>query len=178
MATGVIRPARPEDAERLIAVHRAAVLSIDPAGGPPAGGPPAGGHYNRAVLEGWASPATKESAETMARSIAEVAEHAFIAESSPATLGWFSLTPDGAHVRAFYVAPEFARRGVGQAMMAVAAAASRSLGNEVLSIHASLNAVSFYRGQGFIGEERVTVPLGGEIDIEAIAMTLVLPKTG
>ena len=82
-----------------------------------------------------------------------------IVDALPVTLGWFSLTPDGAHVRAFYVAPEFTRRGVGQAMMAVAAAAARSLGNQHLTIHASLNAEAFYRAQGFTGDERATVPL-------------------
>jgi len=166
MATGVIRPAQPRDARRLITVHRDAVLSLRGTGAP----------YDDATLANWASPLTAEAEARMAQSLTQVAEHAFIAEAVPATLGWFSLTPDGAHVRAFYVSPDFTRRGVGQAMMAVAAAAARSLGNQILSIHASLNAVPFYRAQGFEGETRVRVPLGSEIAIDAVEMRLTLPS--
>lgn len=160
MPTGVIRPATPKDAELIVTVHRGAVLAVDhPSYGPE-------------ILEAWASNVDDATVGAMATSIDNVSEHAFVAQFSGVTLGWFSLTDDGSHLRAFYVAADYHGRGVGKAMMAVAAAGAKSLENDMLTTHASLNSVEFYRSQGFIGEEPVEVPIRKDRSIGAIAMSL------
>lgn len=60
-----------------------------------------------------------------------------------------------ARIRAFFVAPEAARRGVGRLLLAECARAARAAGFRSLELMATLPGVPFYAASGF--EERDTV---------------------
>jgi N-acetylglutamate synthase-like GNAT family acetyltransferase len=69
---------------------------------------------------------------------------------------------DAARIRAFFVAPEAARRGVGRALLAACVDAARAAGFRSLELMATLPGVPFYRAQGFAEVEPVedTLPDG------------------
>lgn len=69
---------------------------------------------------------------------------------------------DAARIRAFFVAPEAARRGVGRVLLAACVDAARAAGFQSLELMATLPGVPFYRAQGFVEVEPVadTLPDG------------------
>jgi GNAT superfamily N-acetyltransferase len=69
---------------------------------------------------------------------------------------------DAARIRAFFVAPEAARRGVGRVLLAACVDAARAAGFRSLELMATLPGVPFYRAQGFVDVEPVadTLPDG------------------
>jgi N-acetylglutamate synthase-like GNAT family acetyltransferase len=67
---------------------------------------------------------------------------------------------DAARIRAFFVDPAFARRGVGRAILAACEAAAVAAGFRRLALMATLPGVPFYAAEGFIGEDEVRVPAG------------------
>ncbi|MFW2830456.1 GNAT family N-acetyltransferase [Sphingomonas sp. ID0503] len=74
--------------------------------------------------------------------------------------GFLDPATDAAKIRAFFVAPEFARRGVGQAILDHCAAAAAGAGFSRLELMATLPGVPFYRRLGFDGEAEVVVEAG------------------
>jgi GNAT superfamily N-acetyltransferase len=77
---------------------------------------------------------------------------------------------DPARIRAFFVSPEWARRGIGAALLARSEAEARSYGFRSLELLATLPGWRLYHAYGYIGEERRTYDLGGGISIECIPM--------
>ncbi len=68
------------------------------------------------------------------------------------------LTPgvDAARIRAFFVAPEHARRGIGRLLLEACLAAARTAGFTRLELMATLPGVPLYAAVGFREVERVT----------------------
>ena len=64
---------------------------------------------------------------------------------------------DAARIRAFFVDPAFARRGVGKAILAACEAAAVAAGFRELALMATLPGVPFYAAEGFVGEQEVHV---------------------
>lgn len=62
---------------------------------------------------------------------------------------------DAARIRAFFVAPAAARRGVGRAMLDACSLAARSAGFRSLTLMATLPGVPFYAALGFESDEDV-----------------------
>ncbi len=60
---------------------------------------------------------------------------------------------DPARIRAFFVAPEAARRGVGRALLDECVRAARDAGFTSLELMATLPGAPFYRSQGFVDVE-------------------------
>lgn len=73
-------------------------------------------------------------------------------------------------VRAVYVHPDFARRGVGSALLAELERRARDRGFETLVLTASLNAVPFYEHRGYEAVTTVTHEFGGEVPGDAVVM--------
>lgn len=62
---------------------------------------------------------------------------------------------DAARIRAFFVAPTAARRGVGRALLNACTAAARQAGFRSLTLMATLPGVPFYSALGFHADEDV-----------------------
>ncbi len=88
-------------------------------------------------------------------------------------------TRDPARIRAFFVAPEAARRGVGRALLDACVEAAREAGFTRLELMATLPGVPFYRSQGFVDMEPVvdTLPDGVELRFVRMERALDVPPT-
>jgi len=62
---------------------------------------------------------------------------------------------DAARIRAFFVAPRWARRGLGRALLEHCARAARAEGFHALELMATLPGVPLYRACGFVALEEV-----------------------
>jgi N-acetylglutamate synthase-like GNAT family acetyltransferase len=82
---------------------------------------------------------------------------------------------DAARIRAFFVAPEAARRGVGRVLLEACTSAAREAGFRTLELMATLPGVPFYRTQGFIDVEPVTDLLPDGVPLRFVRMRRELP---
>jgi GNAT superfamily N-acetyltransferase len=64
-----------------------------------------------------------------------------------------------AKVRAFFVHPGFARRGIGSQLLEACFAAARKAGFRRLELAATLPGVPLYAARGFVERERLEVPM-------------------
>lgn len=78
---------------------------------------------------------------------------------------------DAARIRAFFVAPDAARRGVGRALLAACAAAAHDAGFRSLELMATLPGVPFYAASGFVERERVVDALPDGTPLRFVRMT-------
>ena len=77
---------------------------------------------------------------------------------------------EDARIRAFFVHPRWARRGLARRLYAACAAAARDAGFRGLALMATLPGVPLYEALGFAPLERVTVRLPGDVDVEFVRM--------
>ena len=77
---------------------------------------------------------------------------------------------DAARIRAFFVHPEWARRGVGSRMLEACASAARAAGFTRLELVATLPGEPLYRALGFAARERYEVPLQGGLGLPVVRM--------
>ena len=77
---------------------------------------------------------------------------------------------DAARIRAFFVDPAFARRGVGAAILDACEKAATAAGFRELALMATLPGVPFYKAAGFHGQEEAIVP-AGTFSIRFLPMT-------
>lgn len=68
---------------------------------------------------------------------------------------------DAARIRAFFVSPDHARRGVGTALLAACEGAAYAYGFRTAALMATLPGVPFYRAHGYVPGATVTLDLGG-----------------
>lgn len=66
---------------------------------------------------------------------------------------------DAAKIRAFFVHPDWARRGIGTMILDACETAAKSAGFKRLEMGATLSGVPFYRAKGYAAVENVDVPL-------------------
>ena len=67
---------------------------------------------------------------------------------------------DAAKIRAFFVHPKWARRGIGGLILEACENAAREAGFTRLEMGATLSGVAFYRAKGYAAVENQEVPLG------------------
>jgi GNAT superfamily N-acetyltransferase len=77
---------------------------------------------------------------------------------------------DSARIRAFFVHPDWARRGIGRAILEKCEAEARAHGFRSVELLATLPGHPFYRMLGYSGDDRVTHPLRGGVTIDFIPM--------
>ena len=73
--------------------------------------------------------------------------------------GWLDPAHDPARIRAFFVHPAWARRGLGSRLMKACEKAAQEAGFSRLELASTLPGVPLYRAHGFIEGERLDVPV-------------------
>jgi N-acetylglutamate synthase-like GNAT family acetyltransferase len=77
---------------------------------------------------------------------------------------------DAAKIRAFFVHPEWARRGVGSMILEACENAARESGFTRLEMGATLSGVAFYKAKGYTEVENQQVPLGNGETLPIVKM--------
>jgi N-acetylglutamate synthase-like GNAT family acetyltransferase len=77
---------------------------------------------------------------------------------------------EAARIRAFFVHPDWARKGVGRAILEKCEAEAKANGFQSLALMATLPGLNFYRTLGYVGGERVTYELGDGVSIDFVPM--------
>jgi GNAT superfamily N-acetyltransferase len=77
---------------------------------------------------------------------------------------------DAARIRAFFVRPYWARRGIGAALLRRCEAETRAHGFRAAELMATLPGTRLYAAFGYAGEERVRYPLPGDLTIDFVPM--------
>jgi N-acetylglutamate synthase-like GNAT family acetyltransferase len=77
---------------------------------------------------------------------------------------------DAAKIRAFFINPAYARRGVASLILDACEREARAHGFKSAEMMATLPGVKLYAVRGYAGTEEVNVPVGEEIDIICIKM--------
>ena len=75
-----------------------------------------------------------------------------------------------ARIRAFFVHPDFARRGVGSRILEACLDAARAAGFRRVTLASTLPGVPFYRAFGFEEHERLDVPLPDGLRLPVVRM--------
>ena len=86
------------------------------------------------------------------------------------SVDWLDPATDAAKVRAFFVAPEFARRGIGRALLGECARAAHAAGFRRLELMATLPGVPLYSACGFAKVRDVVDVLPDGVSIEFVLM--------
>ena len=77
---------------------------------------------------------------------------------------------DAAKIRAFFIHPDFARKGVGTLILETCEREAKAHGFKSAEMMATLPGVKLYAARGYAGDEQVRVPVGENIDIICIKM--------
>ena len=77
---------------------------------------------------------------------------------------------DAAKVRAIFVHPEFARRGLGTLILARVEAEARAAGFRRFEMGSTLTGVPLYRLKGYVEVERIAVPLANGEAVQVVKM--------
>jgi len=77
---------------------------------------------------------------------------------------------EAARIRAFFVHPAFARRGVGSKILDACVAAARASGFRRLELAATLPGVPFYAARGFAEREHLEAPMAGGRGLPIVRM--------
>jgi GNAT superfamily N-acetyltransferase len=77
---------------------------------------------------------------------------------------------DAAKIRAFFVHPDWARRGIGGMILEACEAAAWAAGFRRLEMGATLTGVPFYRAKGYVELESEAVPLGEGLALPIVRM--------
>jgi N-acetylglutamate synthase-like GNAT family acetyltransferase len=78
---------------------------------------------------------------------------------------------DAAKIRAFFVDPDYARRGIGRAILSHCEAQARLQGFNRFELMATLPGVRLYRQHGYVGEQIIRHELEPGLHIEFLPMT-------
>jgi len=79
-------------------------------------------------------------------------------------------TRDAAKIRAFFVHPQWARRGIGAIILAACEDAARNAGFRRCEMGATLSGVPFYRAKGYAELENLSVPLADGLTLPIVRM--------
>lgn len=77
---------------------------------------------------------------------------------------------DAAKIRAFFVHPDWARRGIGTMVLDACEAAARAAGFTRFEMGATLTGVKLFQTRGYVAVERLEVPLEEGITLPVIHM--------
>jgi len=77
---------------------------------------------------------------------------------------------DAAKIRAFFIDPDYARRGIGRAILDTCERAARTQGFRRFEMMATLPGVRLYQACGYFAEEHVSYPVGDGVSIPFVRM--------
>jgi putative acetyltransferase len=129
----------------------------------------AANHYGASVIEAWAPLPITDTAIAFFR-VNHDEEIRLIAELDGEAVGIGALVLADSELRACYVLPSAARKGVGSALVAEIERIARHHGLRDLELVSSLTAEPFYRAVGYEVEERVEHLLGSGGRMPAVKM--------
>lgn len=78
---------------------------------------------------------------------------------------------DAAKIRAFFVDPAAARRGIGTALLEHCESAARRAGYRRVEMMATLPGVRLYQARGYLAQSKVLYPLRDDLAIEFVPMS-------
>lgn len=84
--------------------------------------------------------------------------------------GFLDPSTDAAKIRAFFIHPDFARRGVGTLILDECEREARAAGFKTAEMMATLPGVPLYRARGYRGDEEFEVAVGGGVSIRCVKM--------
>jgi putative acetyltransferase len=153
----LVRPLRADEGRIFLDIHERAIRGL------------AASHYPPEVIAAWVVPATDQ---TVARFIQNPErETRVIAELDGEPVGLGVLVVDQCYLRACYVIPEAARKGVGSALVKEMERIARASGLARLDLVASLNAEPFYTSVGYQVVLRGDHVLRSGVRMAAVNMT-------
>lgn len=153
-----IRAATPADASAILELHRASILALGRS------------HYTQAEVESWAAGLVVERYTQ----IMESGEEAYIvAETAGGTLAGFCSFRNN-EVVGLYVAPGWARRGVGSVLLQRAEAVIGAT-HRLIRIGASLSGRRFYEVHGYAVTAGRKWQSRGGLVMDAVDMEKSLP---
>ena len=82
---------------------------------------------------------------------------------------------DAAKIRAIFVHPDWARRGIGSLLLKHCEQAAEAAGFTRFEMGSTLTGVPLYRIKGYVEQERIDVPLPNGEALPVIKMTKELP---
>jgi len=82
---------------------------------------------------------------------------------------------DAAKIRAFFVDPAYARRGIGTLILRTCERAAIEAGFRRLEMGSTLTGVALYRAHSYVEVERAEVPLGDGLTLPIVRMEKALP---
>src|SRR5262245_36473654 len=136
----IVRELRPDEVTTFLEIHRSAVHGL------------AAGHYPQAILDTWAPPIREQAIERVRAN--REGEVRLIAVLDGQAVGIGALMPDQSELRACYVVPFAARKGVGAAVIKEIERVALERGVNQLHLDASVNAEPFYLAMGYEAIER------------------------
>jgi N-acetylglutamate synthase-like GNAT family acetyltransferase len=77
---------------------------------------------------------------------------------------------DAARIRAFFIHPDWARRGIGRSILLACEAAARAAGFTRIELVATLAGEPLYAAFGYSVIERFEIPLSGGLKLPAVSM--------
>jgi len=77
---------------------------------------------------------------------------------------------DAAKIRAFFIHPDWARRGIGTMLLDACESAARSAGFTRFEMGATLTGVKLFQQRGYVAQKRLEVPLEGDVTLPVIHM--------
>lgn len=128
-----IRPALPDDAEQICAVHRHSIETLGPTA------------YSQEVVTGWAMGLSPEGH----RDAMLGREHMLVADMDGKILGFGSIIIEDNEIRAVYVDPDFIHQGIGSQLLHTLELRAQQAGLRSLKLASSLLAVEFYELHGY-----------------------------
>lgn len=88
---------------------------------------------------------------------------------------WLDPTSDRAKIRAFFVDPSYARRGIGRAILARSEADAMRAGFSSFEMMATLPGVRLYERCGYAPDAAIDYPLPGGLSIRFVPMHKTVP---
>lgn len=77
---------------------------------------------------------------------------------------------DAAKIRAFFVHPGWARKGIGRTILAACENEAKEAGFRSAEMMSTLPGVPLYSACGYKGDERVGIPVGEGVEVECVHM--------
>lgn len=151
-----LRAAVPADAEAMLLVHVAAIIEHGPT------------VYSRKQVAAWA--AKVEGTARYADAMSDPATDLVVAEANNRTVGFGELDLERGEVAAIFVDPDRGGQGIGSSILSHFEGRLTAEGFDVARLRAVLNAVGFYRQQGYERETRVTTTTTNGVELDSVWM--------
>jgi ribosomal protein S18 acetylase RimI-like enzyme len=145
----------------MMRVHREAILSK------------AAGHYRQSTLDAWALGPAPDRVARAAQQTADPGFIVLVAEAGDEIVGYGVAVPSREQLRALCVKPNAIGR-VGSALLGEMEKRAFATA-EVLTCDASLNAVAFYRANGYAEQGRVEHVVKSGASVACVRMKKVRP---